>query len=79
MPSPIYQQFQTNNNLLSMLMQFKQNPLGMLSQRFNIPINMNDPNQILQHLLNTNQVSQQQVNSVMQMKNNPEIQNLLRQ
>lgn len=79
MPSPIYQQFQTNNNLLSMLMQFKQNPLGMLSQRFNIPTNMNDPNQILQYLLNTNQVSQQQVNNVMQMKNNPEIQNLLRQ
>lgn len=79
MPSPIYQQFQTNNNLLSMLMQFKQNPLGMLSQRFNIPMNMNDPNQILQYLLNTNQVSQQQVNNVMQMKNNPEIQNLLRQ
>ena len=79
MPSPIYQQFQTNNNLLSMLMQFKQNPLGMLSQVFNIPMNMNDPNQILQYLLNTNQVSQQQVNNVMQMKNNPEIQNLLRQ
>lgn len=79
MPSPIYQQFQANNNLLSMLMQFKQNPLGMLSQRFNIPMNMNDPNQILQYLLNTNQVSQQQVNNVMQMKNNPEIQNLLRQ
>ena len=79
MPSPIYQQFQSNNNLISMLMQFKQNPLGMLSQRFNIPMNMNDPNQILQYLLNTNQVSQQQVNNVMQMKNNPEIQNLLRQ
>lgn len=79
MPSPIYQQFQANNNLFSMLMQFKQNPLGMLSQRFNIPMNMNDPNQILQYLLNTNQVSQQQVNNVMQMKNNPEIQNLLRQ
>ena len=79
MPSPIYQQFQPNNNLANMLMQFKQNPIGMLSQKFNIPQNMNDPNQILQYLLNTNQVSQQQVNNVMQMKNNPEIQNLLRQ
>ena len=79
MPSPIYQQFQPNNNLANMLMQFKQNPIGMLSQKFNITQNMNDPNQILQYLLNTNQVSQQQVNNVMQMKNNPEIQNLLRQ
>lgn len=78
MPSPIYQQFQSNDELTNMFMQFRQNPLGMLSQRFNIPLNMNDPNQILQYLLNTNQVSQQQVNNVMQMKNNPIIQNLLR-
>ena len=78
MPSPIYQQFQSNDGLTNMFMQFRQNPLGMLSQRFNIPLNMNDPNQILQYLLNTNQVSQQQVNNVMQMKNNPIIQNLLR-
>lgn len=81
MPSPIYQQFQQSqpqNNFLSMLAQFKQNPLAALSQRFNIPQNMNDPNQILQHLLNTNQVSQDQVNRVMQMQNNPQIQQLLK-
>jgi hypothetical protein len=78
MPSPIYQQFQSNNGFENMLMQFKQNPLGMLSQKFNFPLMMNDPNQILQHLLNTNQVSQQQVNNLMQMRNNPIIQNLLR-
>ena len=78
MPSPIYQQLQPDNSFESMLMQFKQNPLAMLSQRFNIPTNLSDPNQILQYLLNTNQVSQQQVNNIMQMKNNPNIQNLLR-
>lgn len=78
MPSPIYQQFQSSNGFENMLMQFKQNPLGMLSQKFNFPLMMNDPNQILQHLLNTNQVSQQQVNNLMQMRNNPIIQNLLR-
>lgn len=81
MPSPIYQQFQQSqpqNNFLTMLSQFKQNPIAALSQRFNIPQNMNDPNQILQYLLNTNQVSQDQVNRVMQMQNNPQIQQLLK-
>ncbi len=78
MPSPIYQQFQSQNNIVGMLNQFKQNPMAMLSRRFNIPQNMNDPNQILQHLLNTNQVSQAQVNRVMQMRNDPQIQQLLK-
>jgi hypothetical protein len=32
---------------------------------------MNDPNQIIQHLLNTGQVSQQQVNKAMQLRNHP--------
>jgi hypothetical protein len=77
MPSPLYQQFQPQNNLLTMLTQFKQNPIGMLSSRYNIPQNMTDPNEILQHLLNTNQVSQDQVNRVMQMRNNPQIQQIL--
>jgi hypothetical protein len=78
MVSPLYQQFQPHNNMLNMLTQFKQNPIGMLSQRFNIPQNMNNPNDILQHLLNSGQVSQEQVNRVMQMKNDPQIQKLLK-
>lgn len=78
MSSPIYQQFQPQNNFLSMLTQFKQNPLMALSQKYNIPQGMNEPNTILQHLLNTNQVSQDQVNRVMAMRNNPQIQQLLR-
>ncbi len=78
MSSPLYQQFQPNNNFVNMLTQFKQNPVAMLSQRFNIPQNMNDPNEILQHLLNSGQISQEQVNKVMQMKNNPQIQRLLK-
>lgn len=76
MSSPIYQQFQPQNNFLTMLNQFKQNPMAMLSKRYNIPQDMNDPNQILQHLLNTKQVSQEQVNRVMQMKNDPQFRHL---
>lgn len=78
MPSPMYQQLQPQNNFVSMLNQFKQNPIGVLSRRFNIPQNMNDPNQILQHLLNSGQVSQEQVNRVMQLKNDPQFQNLFK-
>ena len=74
MPNPLYQQLnQHSNSPIDMLEQFKQNPLAILGQRYNIPQGMNDPNQILQHLLNTNQVSQDQVNRVMQMKNDPRI------
>lgn len=55
----------------------KSNPMQVLSQRFNLPQNINDPQQIIQHLLNTGQVSQDQVNRAMQMRNNPMIQQLL--
>lgn len=78
MSSPLYQQFQPHNNFLSMLNQFKQNPVTMLSQRYNIPQDMNNPDEILQHLLNTRQVTQEQVNKVMQMRNDPQIRQLLK-
>lgn len=57
------------NNFQGMYQQFMQNPMSMLSRRFNIPQGLNDPNQIIQHLINTGQVSQDQVNYAMQMKN----------
>lgn len=50
-------------NPFQMMNQFKQNPMAMLSKRFNIPQNMNnDPNQIIQYLMNTGQISQSQYN-----------------
>lgn len=58
--------------------QLKQNPMQTLAQRYNIPQNMNSPQEIVQHLLNTGQVTQNQVNSAMQMRNNPVLQNLFR-
>lgn len=64
--------------LMNMYQQFKTNPMQLLSQRFNIPQDMNNPNDIIQHLLNTNQVSQAQVNNAMNMRNNPIIQQLMK-
>ena len=55
--------------IMQSLAQFKANPLEMLSKRFNIPTEIgNDPNDILQHLINSGQVSQTQVDQVMQMR-----------
>jgi len=67
-------------NLLQAYQQFRSNPMAMLMQRYNIPqgVDTSNPNAILQHLLNTGQVSQQQVNSLQGMRNNPAIQNLMK-
>lgn len=68
------------NNIFQLYQQMMQNPMAMLTQRFNIPqdVDINDPNAIIQHLLNTNQVTQEQVNHAMNMRNNPAIQTLMR-
>ena len=57
-----------NNQIMQMLQQFKANPIQMLMQRrFNVPMNIgNDPNAILNHLMQTGQVSQDAVNRAYQ-------------
>ena len=58
------------NQMLGMLSQLKQNPMQFLMQRrFNLPqgMAMNDPNAILNHLVQTGQVSQDQINQAYQM------------
>ena len=58
-----------NNQMMNMLNQLRQNPMQILSKRFNLPQEMaNNPQEIIQHLLNTGQISQGQVNDAMQMK-----------
>lgn len=65
-------------DIMNLYNQFKQNPMGMLMQRYNIPQNITSPQDIVQHLLNTNQVSQAQVNQAMAMKNSPQFKNMFR-
>ena len=59
-------------NIMTMLQQFRQNPMQMLLQRrMNVPQGIaNDPQAILNHLLQTGQISQQQVNNAYQMAQN---------
>lgn len=68
-------------NILELYSQFRNNPIQLLKRRFNIPdnVNINNPNDIIQHLLNTGQVSQNQVNQAMQMRSNPDIRKLFNQ
>ena len=56
-------------NIFGMLQQFKANPMQMLMQRrLNVPQNISgDPQAILNHLLQTGQISQNQVNQAYQM------------
>ena len=63
---------------MQMYQQFRQNPLSLLGRRFNIPQGMNSPQDIIQHLLNSGQVSQDQVNQAMSMRNDPQIRQLFR-
>lgn len=68
-------------DITNLYQQLRQNPSQILNRRFNVPqnVNLTDPNAILQHLMNTGQVSQAQINGVMSMRNNPLIQQLIRQ
>ena len=51
---------------LGMLQQIQKNPMSILSQRFNIPdgVNVKDPNEIINHLVNSGQVTQSDVNTI---------------
>lgn len=63
---------------MNMYSQFRSNPMAMLKQAYNIPqsVDTTNPNSIIQHLLDTGQVSQAQVNNIMNMRNNPLIRQL---
>ena len=48
------------------------NPAQVLAQSgFNIPQELNDPQAIIQHLLNSGQIRQEQVNRAMAIRNDP--------
>lgn len=71
MANPLYHQM-NNNNMMSNLQALKSNPMQYLMQKkFSIPQNLqNDPNAIIQHLLNSGQVTQQQYNKAKSIVSN---------
>lgn len=55
-------------NMLQMLGQLKQNPMVLLQRAgMNVPGNISDPQQMIQHLMNSGQVSQAQFDNARQM------------
>lgn len=65
--NPLYQQM-NQSNPLAMLNDIKNNPAQFLATRgVNIPQGMNNPNDILNHLMSTGKVSQGQYNKAMNM------------
>lgn len=55
-------------NPMQMLQQLRQNPVQMLRQAgLNVPDNLSNPNDIIQHLMNSGQVSQDAYNKARQM------------
>lgn len=69
------------NNMMQMVAQIKQNPGMLLGRRFkNLPQNMNKSEDIIQYLLDSGQLSQNQLNNVaMQAHNNPMLQQMYHQ
>ena len=56
------------NNPMQMLQQLRQNPVQVLRQAgLNIPDNLTSPNDIIQHLMCSGQVSQAQYNKAREM------------
>lgn len=59
-----------NQEMMNMLQQLKANPMQFLIQRrFNIPqnISLNDPNAILNYLVSSGQINQNQINNAYQI------------
>lgn len=55
-------------NVMNLMNQLKQNPLALLGKAgYNIPANMNDPRQIIQHLTQSGQINQAQLNQAQQL------------
>ena len=70
MANPLFNALGGNpmGNMMQMLGQLKSNPLALLQKAgFNIPGNLNNPQQIIQHLTQTGQINQQQLNQAQQM------------
>ncbi len=55
-------------NPMQMMAQLRSNPAAVLKQRgLNVPDGMNDPQQIVQHLISSGQVSNNALQAAMQM------------
>jgi len=66
------------NNIINMIMQAKQNPMAIISQRFKIPQNIQKPQDMAQYLLNTGQITQAQLNDAVQTSKSPQFKQFMK-
>ena len=68
MPNPLFSALGGGQNMMQMLSQLKSNPMALLQRAgFNVPANISNPQQIIQHLTQTGQINQQMLNNAQQM------------
>ena len=67
-----------NQNLIQNIMQARQNPMAIISRRFNIPQNIQRPQDMVQHLLDSGQITQDQLNQTVQMSKSPQFRQLMK-
>ena len=68
MNNPLVGNMQKQMSPMQMLQQLKSNPIQALKNAgFNVPDSLNNPNDIIQHLMNTGQITQQRYNQVVKM------------
>lgn len=68
MNNPLMGNMANGLNAMQQLQQLRQNPMQFLRQRgYNVPDNVTDPQAIIQHLMNSGQVTQQQMNQAQAM------------
>lgn len=69
MPNPLFTAMGGGNlNPAAMMQQLRNNPLGLLRRfGFNVPQGMTGPEAIIQHLMNSGQISQAQYERARQM------------
>ena len=70
MANPLFGLLNNNpvGNMMQMLQQLKQNPMALLGKAgYNIPMNLSNPQQIVEHLTKTGQINQSQLNQAQRM------------
>lgn len=75
MANPLFNMLNQGSGLLGSIMQMlpgmKQNPLGALQRAgYSVPAGVSTPQQILQHLVQSGQINQNQLNFAQQMAQN---------
>lgn len=68
MANRLYEETMANQGMNAQFNNFMMNPMGFLAQRgINVPMQFaNNPQALVQHLLNTGQMSQEQLNKLRQ-------------